>query len=1324
MKNCSIIIILLLFNLFAKPLKTIAHPNKEFTTLTKTAKTINEFTSLGQWSKVYGDELDNRPSKIKAFGDGVYVAGYQDVNGKIFATVSKFDIQDGALQWQRSLDFPSRISDFAYDADNETLIVVGAEGALTMGATVIAANRSFMMVLDDDGNPEVQKFYDRQGPEGFTRIVRHQNPKNPLYPYYVLGRVNDSSNPNPDFDLPVLYNIDENLEVNWIHQYEANVEVEAFHLLIPLHDGELFIGGKASGLVTGTSMEGVLIEIDGATGQHLESTAYPAGIDLYDGLDMGIGTVAIAGHDIEQDMGIVFIIDRNTHAITDGLRFPDVSGFREIGMDAFGSIFTLGRKKSGPDHFHILHQLAYANTGEGYMLGAMQYRYLFDDESNFDEPHIYVTPGHDAIFYTDARRGNPNGFGNYDILAASFGLAFENDCVVDYQQFGQSFNANNFSFTITSSSQNEALIPLGYDSSPITYYSNEFCQLVICDADFSWTSECGVLNLTEMANGLSPFDFQWDIDCDNTIDATGPNPAISNLEPGSHQVCLIVTDAAECVSSTQQTVFVQGDFSPPIIDCPPPPAAVAIPACENGATVNFGTPFVSDDCSMVSLSATHQSGDFFSCGYTNVTYTATDEAGNQSSCSFQVQVNCQCAEAVDNLLECTEVEGQYLFTADVNILNDAGEGNCTINLSSIGTSVMLNDTSINITGTYPNFSITALVDIAIPPVPDSILLFVDVNCVCDAGNESACGLALWTPLPCCKEITVGLQEVCRDEETIEIPLIGCDNLYDVEQVRWYVVDAPCPPSFWGEPIQVTNECAPLNLSPRYHDKDICVYAEVDMGPDAGSCNTLSSNIATINLCGPIGCRLSESQAFCWMGESIVPDSIELELIPPVQNCNYTIEWYDPDGNLIPSATGLLGYQPPPLDFTLADTICNQSYTYTVVVSNICGTQSCSSTIRLDNEGAPIGVIELLPPDVNPICHGEDAILEYTAKCGSTSGSWGWFLRPVSEPSYTAVVTNGSFNPFYYTNRLYEDTWVKVEERNGVCPPGDVEYLIDIIEPLTIESFSAEYSPFCGPSSVDMEVAFSPSPAQEGCSYTVYWYKGINLINTSTHTSSTATYTFTPPNVFGLPGNYYCIIESDCCPGKVKSEVVVLEPPIEVFALGPCFRCNCDTIMVTGIILNYNPEYTYKYRWYNGEEVIAGATDSILVVDPGWDGPFTFEVAFSYDGNYCVMSDTYFLRQCGSCDMINLPEGYQGVAKMNAVVYPTPTTGQVTVEMDQPMDFELLELFDSQGRVIQKLDIYGHRQNFTVDLSHLPPGNYILRGVGTEQEVLLEQLIKQ
>jgi len=663
----------------------------------------------------------------------------------------------------------------------------------------------------------------------------------------------------------------------------------------------------------------------------------------------------------------------------------------------------------------------------------------------------------------------------------------------------------------------------------------------------------------------------FDITCN--MNGATPGPAVSPvvLNPGVTNINCFTSDDQNQGADCQYSITVE-DNEAPVITCAPP-ISVTVPGCEGGAFPFIDDPVVTDNCEGVEWTTDHTLGDFFACGTRTVTFTATDAAGNQSTCNVPVTVNCQCAEVENPTVECTDVDDQLFFSVDVSDLA-ASDAGCTITVTTAQGGVALS--SIVTTGTGPNYTVSGLIDLTAPPVPTNVRIVVNVNCRCFDGSQVNCSIPVNLPVPCCKEVSVESQEVCKTGGSVQIPLMGCNTLYDVQQVRWYVADAPCTPTTdFGDPFQVTNGCAPLTLSPQYHNSDVCVYAEVTMGAAAGACTVLRSDVATITLCEPLGCYLNpEAVFYCWSGTPIIPE--ELFIILPADECRDSIRWFDPQGNPIPAANDQLSYQPPALDFTLPNTECSQSYTYRVEVSNQCGTQSCSATIRLDNEDAPVGSLALLAPDVNPLCYGEDVVVEYTPECAGDPERWDWFSRPDNTPAYTPLTDNGDRNPLYYSNRLYEDTWVMVEKTNGACPADSIEIFLDVIDTL-----------------------------------------GGAAIN----------YTGLPP-LFSLAGNYYATVENSLCPGPLRSPVITLDEPMEVLAVGPCFRCKAETVTVSGVIINQLSGFTCSYQWYDNGVKIPGETGIDLTVDPMWSGPFTFEVICTNGFTTCVHSDTYGLLHCG------------------------------------------------------------------------------------------------
>ncbi|MEQ1514823.1 MAG: HYR domain-containing protein, partial [Lysobacteraceae bacterium] len=107
-------------------------------------------------------------------------------------------------------------------------------------------------------------------------------------------------------------------------------------------------------------------------------------------------------------------------------------------------------------------------------------------------------------------------------------------------------------------------------------------------------------------------------------------------------ITLTVTDASGNTSSCTFNVHFVDNTPAVISGCPASftvNTSVGNTACSQVAT--WITPTASDNCNdlgLPTLVSTHNSGDAFPVGATTVTYTATDAAGNTSTCSFVVTV--------------------------------------------------------------------------------------------------------------------------------------------------------------------------------------------------------------------------------------------------------------------------------------------------------------------------------------------------------------------------------------------------------------------------------------------------------------------------------------------------------------------------------------------------------------------------------------------------------------------------------------------------------------------------------------------------------------
>ncbi len=130
----------------------------------------------------------------------------------------------------------------------------------------------------------------------------------------------------------------------------------------------------------------------------------------------------------------------------------------------------------------------------------------------------------------------------------------------------------------------------------------------------------------------------------------------STFPLGTVTVTYTALDAAGNSATCSFTATVVDEESPVITDCPGNIAQNNdLGACS--AVVSWTAPTASDNCPGVTLTGSHSPGSVFNVGAPiNVTYTATDAAGIQASCSFSVTVSAP-AEICGNSLD-DDCDGQ------------------------------------------------------------------------------------------------------------------------------------------------------------------------------------------------------------------------------------------------------------------------------------------------------------------------------------------------------------------------------------------------------------------------------------------------------------------------------------------------------------------------------------------------------------------------------------------------------------------------------------------------------------------------------------------
>ncbi|MFK7809306.1 MAG: hypothetical protein AB8F74_15990, partial [Saprospiraceae bacterium] len=447
----------------------------------------------GNFKKLYGSSEDEKPKKILAVGNAIYVIGQKTVSGQNYGSFSKFDITNGSLICESYIDELSIFNDFVYDPANNQFIVVGQTTSPQS-----QDNSSLICTFSTGCNLTAQKRYNHNGREGFIRVVLHKNPADPNFPVYVVGAKNPNGQPTNSVDEVMLYNFSTGLSVNWWRAYPetGNIELEGFRGIEDLDNGGLIILGNGS-----TANEGTLIHVDGFSGSFLGGYYYPGVIDFYDAIELSPGgNILLAGHDFGNNQGILLLVDAGFSPLG-GLTFPDVSEFTEVWMDKYNNIYTVAKKTGAAPNYNILHKTNYDPASGN--LNFVYYKYLDDNEMDFDEPHLHVSPDYDNIFYTDARLNSSNGFGGWDMLIGVTDLDFNCVCVDTFTQMELGYIIGQTNFTCNDPVFME--LPLGplFVSVPYADSCAAFCaNLPICD--FTFTTNCFTVSLNGTPTGGTP----------------------------------------------------------------------------------------------------------------------------------------------------------------------------------------------------------------------------------------------------------------------------------------------------------------------------------------------------------------------------------------------------------------------------------------------------------------------------------------------------------------------------------------------------------------------------------------------------------------------------------------------------------------------------------------------------------------------------------------------------------------------------------------------------------------------------------------------------
>jgi gliding motility-associated-like protein len=186
-------------------------------------------------------------------------------------------------------------------------------------------------------------------------------------------------------------------------------------------------------------------------------------------------------------------------------------------------------------------------------------------------------------------------------------------------------NKDSCSFTVTIEDNTLPVISsCGVNNSDTVNTNSGVCHYLNIGTNWDPTvsDNCGISEVTYVLSGAT----------------SGTGTSLNNVifNKGMTTVIWTVEDVNGNIQTCSYSIHVIDNEPPSLVNCPnnvTSPTGIGL--CGN--TVNWSLPIPTDNCA-ASMTSNFNPGQYFNVGSTIVTYTATDESGNSSTCSFQVNV--------------------------------------------------------------------------------------------------------------------------------------------------------------------------------------------------------------------------------------------------------------------------------------------------------------------------------------------------------------------------------------------------------------------------------------------------------------------------------------------------------------------------------------------------------------------------------------------------------------------------------------------------------------------------------------------------------------
>ena len=558
-----------------------------------------------------------------------------------------------------------------------------------------------------------------------------------------------------------------------------------------------------------------------------------------------------------------------------------------------------------------------------------------------------------------------------------------NNCgrVVNYSLPSVSDNCGTVTITQTDASGLTAgdLFPVGSTPQEYTYDDGNgnvtVCSfnVIVLDVQPPTITSCPSNITVNNTPGLCSAVVSWaqptaSDNCPGVFMAPVPQGPGSTFPLGVTTIVYTAVDASANSSTCSFTVTVNDNESPVITACTPDVLVSNDPG-DCGAIVTFAAPTYTENCTMGTEVASQASGTFFPIGTTTVTWTLTDNAGNSSTCDFDVTVEDNELPIAICLDITVQLDAAGTYTMNASEIDGGSTDNCPIasitssqtvfDCSHVGTNnIVLTVEDIHGNSSTCEAVVTVEDNVAPIAMCQNITVQLDASGAAtitgasiDNGSNDACGIASLTPSVTMFDcLNIGANTVVLTVEDNNGNTSTCTSTVTIE-------DNVDPVAICQDIIAQLDATGNVTITTAQVDNgsnDACGIASLSLDITDFTCAEVGDNTVVLTVTDNNG-NSSTCLSTVTVEDNVAPIALCQDITVQLNAAgNYTMVPSEIDGGSN-DACGIASIAASKLNFDCSS-VGPVMVTLTVTDNNG-NTSSCDATVTVEDNVAPIAICQ-------------------------------------------------------------------------------------------------------------------------------------------------------------------------------------------------------------------------------------------------------------------------------------------------------------------------------------------------------------------------------